>query len=178
METKTTQLSLKNSECQTLEDESNFLNCCKEELTKILRHKINCTIAGMEIFFPDNKTFSECQNYSTAKDTYTELVDTLTKFYLDFSKHNCPLPCSHGSYNFDIQYFNRNTWNDVVNKSTPEMLNTTTGQLGGHLDNTFKFFKTFWTPLPPLCVILCQSMIAPIIRDPIKRHLLYKMSYY
>ena len=130
METKTTQLSLKNSECQTLEDESNFLNCCKEELTKALKQKINCTIAGMENLFPDNKTFSECQNYNTAKDTYTILAATLNDFYLDFSKHNCPLPCSHGSYNFDIQYFNRNAWKDVVNKSTPDMLNATTGQLG------------------------------------------------
>ena len=124
METKTTQLSLQNSKCKIYENESDFLKCCKEELTQSLKQKINCTIAGMEVFFPDNQTYSECQSYENAKDTYAKLTATLTEFYLDFSTHNCPLPCSHGSYNFDIQYFNQNSWNERAN---PETANTTSG---------------------------------------------------
>ncbi len=126
METKTKQLSLENSKCQTWEDESSFLKCCKEELTDILKKSIDCTIAGMEAFFPDNKTFLECQTNENAKVTYTKWVEILSEFYLDFWKNSCPLPCTHGSYNYEIQYFNQNSWNE---RSTPEMVNTTIGGL-------------------------------------------------
>ena len=125
----TTHLSIENSQCKDYDQESDFLFCCKEELTKTLKQEINCTIAGMEQLFPDNKTFSECRTYDFAKNTYSKLSQSLVDFYRDFSKHRCPLPCSHKSFNFDIQYFNRNTWNDVLNRSTPEMANTTTGKL-------------------------------------------------
>jgi hypothetical protein len=102
METTTTQLSLENSKCQTWEDEYSLLKCCKEELTDILKKSIECTIAGMEVFFPDNKTFLECQTNENAKVTYTKSVEILSEFYLDFWKNSCLAPMEATIMKFSI----------------------------------------------------------------------------
>ena len=93
-----------------------FIECSKQQLWQMLAPKINCTIAGYESIVPDNFTY--CDSLYTAQYTQSNIFNSITDFLSNFSKYNCPLPCSHKSYTYNLKYFHKNSWIDVDNSTT------------------------------------------------------------
>ena len=93
-----------------------FIECSKQQLWQMLAPKINCTIAGYESIVPDNFTY--CDSLYTAQYTQSNISNSITDFLSNFSKYNCPLPCSHKSYTYNLKYFHKNSWIDVDNSTT------------------------------------------------------------
>ncbi len=92
-----------------------FIDCSRREIWNNLMPRINCSIYGLESLIPADAKISECKSNESASQTYSKTTDFLREFYSNFSRYNCPVPCTHKSYSVDIQFFNKNTYveNDI-----------------------------------------------------------------
>lgn len=92
------------------------MECCRAKIWSLLLPKINCSIYGSEYLIPLSYEIPECQSYQSASQTYFQSRELLKQFYSNFPKH----------FGVSLQNFNKNTFVDVKNKTTPEVANVTT----------------------------------------------------
>ncbi len=113
--------------CKNCPQENHFIECCRTKIWSLLMAKINCSIYGLESLIPVDAELSDCQSYQSASQTYYQTRELMKEFYSNFSKNDCPVPCTHKSFGVSLQYFNKNTFVDVENRTTPEVAKVTTG---------------------------------------------------
>jgi hypothetical protein len=91
---------------------------------------------GINNTIPTNLDLSECNTLAEAKGNLKQFYDGVEDFLSNLQKYNCPLPCSHKSYKYNIKYFNKNSWIDT------EDSNRQAGRLK-IIDRPNKFYLTF-----------------------------------
>ncbi len=85
-----------------IQDSSNFMECSKREIWKLIKSQINCSIVGLEQFFDYPNEMTQCQNEYDALKTL-EIYKNL--FYLNYNKfwnQKCILPCIQVAANLRI----------------------------------------------------------------------------
>ena len=117
MEKETTQLKTEHHNCKPYADESEFIDCSKKQLWNVLGMQINCSIAGLEKIVPTGTEIKYCNDSSLARKTYGQTYRTITDFFTNISKYNCPVPCSQKGFNYNMKYFHQNSWIEPDNSS-------------------------------------------------------------
>jgi hypothetical protein len=76
-----------------IQDSSNFMECSRREMWKLIKSQINCSIVGLEQFFDYPNEITQCQNEDDALKTLEIYKDL---FYLNYNKfwnQKCILTC-------------------------------------------------------------------------------------
>ena len=112
MEKKTVQINNLHFPCK-LYNSKDFIECSKQQLLQMLMPRINCTVAGIESIV--SKKIAFCDSLTDAQATLRQIYNVVQEFFSNFSKNNCPLPCTHKSYNYNLKYLHRHSWIDFEN---------------------------------------------------------------
>jgi hypothetical protein len=76
-----------------LQDSSDFIECSKREMWKLLKSQINCSFVGLEIFFDRPDEVRQCQTVEDALITLSAYKDLFYSSYNKFWMEQCTLPC-------------------------------------------------------------------------------------
>jgi hypothetical protein len=122
MEKETTQLKTEHHNCKLYADDSEFINCTKNELWNVVQPKINCTIAGLENILPIVTEVKYCNESSSAQKTYDQTMIVASNVFSNISNYNCPVPCSQKGFNYNMKYFHQNSWVETGNSSLSQTI--------------------------------------------------------
>ena len=73
-------------ECNNYRDQSEFNECGKIQMWKLLRPTINCTIVGLEKITPNISDFSQCKTLAEATQTYQKMETAFTSFMSNLTR--------------------------------------------------------------------------------------------
>jgi Amiloride-sensitive sodium channel len=89
-----------------------FLHCAKELFLEETLPKINCTIYHFKEFIDPNLiNLPQCISNTSAAETYNSLSKHLYSF-LFYNDSKCLVPCTQTSYNFELNYYSKNSYYD------------------------------------------------------------------
>jgi len=93
-----------------------FLHCAKKLYLKETLPKINCTIYHYKEFIdPNLVNLPQCISNTSAAETYNSLSKHFYTF-LFYNDSKCLVPCSQTRYNFELNYYSKNSIFDPFKK--------------------------------------------------------------
>jgi hypothetical protein len=72
---------------------SDFMECSKREIWKLMKPQINCSIVGLEQFFDCSNEMSQCQSKDDAFNTFYIYLSLVYESYSTFWSETCAVPC-------------------------------------------------------------------------------------
>ena len=119
-ETETINLDSPRTPCKYFQENSDYLQCAKTQLSLKLLPLVNCSIAGMAELF-ENVTMPECRDRSSAASTFLVFLKYSKHFIENSSDFGCHVPCTETNYVYQQHQFHRNSWIEPHEKnSLPE----------------------------------------------------------
>jgi hypothetical protein len=76
-----------------IHDSSDFMECSRKEMWKLMKSQINCSIVGLELFFDRPNEMDQCQTEEDALITLGIFQILFYDSYRMFWIETCTLPC-------------------------------------------------------------------------------------
>ncbi len=93
-----------------------FTQCAKNVLMSYFKANLNCSLEVFIEFKNEIEDIPRCDNFSSAVETFTKMIDFTLSFTQNTERLGCPLPCNQLEYGVSHQLSHINSFIDPINR--------------------------------------------------------------